>query len=189
MTVPGVKNCVVTAEWDNIVVACEPESSSYEDKVEYEAELVDAAGSTRNHVSSLPTFKFTGVKQNAVYTINVSVLQYLPNLSTQVEKVLKFSQVISIKEALEPQGEKPVLYEDQMLEKLLPLVGVSGILIFAFIVIMIAISIVRRSRDLFKDKSLHTHIAFNQGIEQVSVYNLIELIIFHNIAEGNKSQP
>ena len=60
------------------------------------------------------------------------------------------------------------LYEDQMLDKLLPLVGISGILIFAFIVIMIVITIVRRSRDILQDKSIHTHIAFNQGLDQVN---------------------
>ena len=81
--------------------------------------------------------------------------------------------MISVAELTSGEEETLLMYEDQMLEKLLPLVGVSGILIFAFIIIMIAISIVRRSRDLFKDKTLQTHVAFNQGLDQVRKYYII----------------
>ena len=54
-----------------------------------------------------------------------------------------------------------------MIEKMVPLVGVSGILIFVFMVMMVVLSMVRRSRDLFKDRSLHTHISFNRDLDQV----------------------
>ena len=59
-----------------------------------------------------------------------------------------------------------------MIEKLVPLVGVSGVLIFVFIIVMILLSVVRRSRDLFKDKSLHTHVSFNRELDQVSLSTL-----------------
>ena len=59
-----------------------------------------------------------------------------------------------------------VLDDDEMLERILPLVGVSGVLIFAFIIIMIVVSLARRPQEDYKDKSLHTHISFNRCLDQ-----------------------
>ena len=54
-----------------------------------------------------------------------------------------------------------------MLERILPLVGVSAILIFAFIIIMIVVSLARRPVEDYKDNSsLHTHISFNRCLDQ-----------------------
>ena len=161
-----MKKCQVSTNWETILVVCEPENQVYDEDVEYEAELLDTGlGISRTILAPVPTFSFPAVRQNTVYTINVSVLQGLPNLGSGVEKKIKFSQVISLKESRPETSSAPtdisLLYEDQMMEKMLPLVGVSGVLIFAFIIVMISISIVRRSRDVFKDKSLHTHIGFN----------------------------
>jgi hypothetical protein len=59
-----------------------------------------------------------------------------------------------------------IMEDEEMLERILPLVGVSGILIFAFIIIMIVVSLARRPPHDYKDKSLHTHISFNRCLDQ-----------------------
>lgn len=170
ISVPGLKHCRVSAVWTTVLVDCEPEAP--EEDVEYTAALLHpATGASRTLSASAPVFRFEGVRPNAAYTINVSVQHPLG------ERRLTFSQVISVKERVEAAPEpteRTLLYDDQMLEKLLPLVGTSGVLIFTFIIVMIVISIVRRSRDLFKDKTLHTHIAFSQGIDQVFYLSNIE---------------
>ncbi len=176
----------MTTKWETILVVCDPENQVYDEHVEYEAELLDTGlGISRTLLSSVPTFSFPAVRQNTVYTINVSVLQGLPSQGNGVEKKVKFSQVLSMKESKQDSTSAPtdvsLLYEDQMIEKLLPLLGVSGLLIFTFIIVMVSISIIRRSRDIFKDKTLHTHIAFNQGLDQVPTQQCILILKCKNI--------
>jgi hypothetical protein len=63
-----------------------------------------------------------------------------------------------------------LLGDEEMLERILPLVGVSGILIFAFIIIMIVVSLARSRppEDCYKDSNSlhHTHISFNRCLDQ-----------------------
>ena len=61
--------------------------------------------------------------------------------------------------------DETLLLEEKMMHKILPLIGVSGLLVIVFLVIMIILSLIKRSREML-DKS-STHIGFNQGLDQV----------------------
>ena len=70
------------------------------------------------------------------------------------------------------------MMEEKMMHKILPLIGVSGLLVIVFLVIMIILSLIKRSREML-DKS-STHIGFNQGLDQVWPY-LESTFLYHKI--------
>lgn len=173
---PGVKNCEVTAREYIVIVACEAQNGQQqqgliEQGFEYEAELVDSELQISTRLTATrPVFRFTNVRPGAAYTLNIYT-------TIGSDRRLKFSQVVYTEErpamvaAAPPATSTTSLLEDEaMLERILPLVGVSGILIFAFIIIMIVVSLARRHPEDYKDsssndKSLHTHISFNRCLD------------------------
>ena len=75
---------------------------------------------------------------------------------------MPYLQVVYTEEKQQPELARTtnvsVLGDEEMLERILPLVGVSGILIFAFIIIMIVVSLARRPTDDFKVPYLPTYL-------------------------------
>ena len=129
---PEVKSCHVTAEWDSISVVCNIEYKG-DANIEYHAELFDTGlGETSRIESRHPRFRFMPVRPNAVYTVNVSVVQ-MNDHKKIAQKIVKFSQIISLTErslkSPDNNGkatEETTQLEEKMLTKILPLIGISG---------------------------------------------------------------
>ena len=109
--------------------------------------------------------KFNFYEINSDSDLNVRI-----NLVSDTQETLIFSQLLRKRKSVVTERN-----EDKETDQILPLIGLSSCLLTGLVLLLVVLSLVRRSKDYCREPDkLTTHVAFNQGIEPAKEPDLVK---------------